>query len=246
MAIFRESPLVGAMSGRLGGSVAVRGRTGPVIRHRPLKVTATSAAAQAARCDFSNTAKDWASLTAAEARAWNDFATAHPEANRLGVSRLLTGFQWFMRGSRVLWLQTATGVKLYLNITPVWEWNWSTETLYLDAAYEFTTRENPSGFGTGAIGSQVWSDTQKTASINVSNQVAALIDVTGQEFSCNDFTTRALAGSTTAQVHALANASGTYFQAWRPSTFKLETYMFVATDLTISIAGDLNTLTTLT
>lgn len=246
MAIFRESPLVGAMSGRIGGAVAVRSKTGPVVRHRPAKITATSQSALAARADFSNTAKDWRQLSTADARAWNDFAAAHPEANRLGVSRLLTGFQWFMRGSRVLWYQTATGVILYLNITPVWEWNWTTTTLYLDAAYATTTRNNPTGFGTGAIGSQIWTDTQKTASINVQNEVAALIDVTAQELSTNDVDTTALGNSTTAQVYALANANGTFFQARNPATLRLQTYMHVAADKTISLAGSLDTTQTLT
>lgn len=246
MAIFREGSIIGAISGRLGGSVAVRARSGPVIRHRPAKVTTTTTAAKDARADFSNTAKDWRNLSAADIRAWATFAAAHPETNRLGVSRLLTGFQWFMRGSRVLWLQTANGVRLYLNITPVWEWSWTTETLFIHAPYEITTRENPTGVSHGPIGSQIWTDTLKIASLNAVNQVAALIDLTNQTISTNDITTRALADQTTSQVYALTNAAGTYFQARNPATLRLETYMFIAPDLTISLAGDVDTTQTLT
>lgn len=246
MAIFRESPIIGAVSGRLGGIVAARSKSGPVLRHRPAKITSTSERAQAARADFGNTAKDWNQLTAAEAKAWDDFARAHPLPNRLGVSRLLTGFQWFMRGGRVLWYQTATGVRLYLNVQPAWEWDWSTQTLYLDSRFDVDTTRNPTGRSSGYIGSVVWTAAQKTVSLNCNNAIAALIDLTNPAFDCNAIDTTALAASSTAQVYLAGDANYTYFQAWNPATLQLETYMAIGSDLTISLAGSLDTTQSLT
>jgi hypothetical protein len=240
MAIFRQSPFVGALSGRLGGAIAAQTKQGQVLKHRPAKINRQTEASLAARAAFANLTRNWQQLTDAERREWNLFASNKPLVNRLGVSRLLTGFQWFMKGATFQWQQTANGIILYAGTVQVWEWDWSAETLTLNGAYDIDATQAFAGTGYGPISAPVWTTTQKTLSLNVDSATQAIIDLTASMFYVRDVDTTALASSTTTQLPAVAVAGYTYFQAWRASTAQLETYMAIDDDGIITLAGSLD------
>lgn len=241
MAIFRQSPFIGALSGRLGGAVAAQTKQGQVLKHRPAKINRPTEAALAARAAFANLTRDWANLSAAERREWNLFASQRPRVNRLGVSRLLTGFQWFMKGATFQWEQTANGIILYAGTVQIWEWDWSTETLTLNSTYDIDATQAFAGTGYGPISAPLWTTTQKTLSLNVHSATQAIIDLTASLFYVRDIDTTALASSTTSQLPAITTTNYTYFNAWKASTAQLETYMTIDTTGIITLAGSLNT-----
>lgn len=96
MAIFRNSPIVGSISGSVGGSNFVAGRGSPVVRQRGLKSRNTSAFAQAAQAKNALVRVLWRQLSANSRLAWNIGANNLSRTNRLGVQRRISGWQFYM------------------------------------------------------------------------------------------------------------------------------------------------------
>lgn len=237
MALIRESPIIGPISGALGGCIAARTKQGPVLKHRPARINRPTAAALAARASFTTATRAWAQLSDQERAAWNDFARARPLANRLHVPRLLTGFQWFMKGGTFQWAQTANGIILYAGVSQLWEWDWTTETLTFPSSWDIYTTAPPSGIGYGALSPVLWTSAQKTLGINVAGARVCTLDVTSTRADFIAFNTRALASSSSVQTPTVATATNTYFQAWKAATAKLETYMAFDAAGLMTLAG---------
>lgn len=240
MAIYRDSPIIGPISGALGGTVIARSKAGPVLKHRPAKITRHTPAALAARARFADQTRAWARLTEEEREDWRQFARQHPTTNRLGIARPLTGFQWFLKRGNLAWDPTADGVTLHAGLAGIWTWSWTTATLYLDAGFDVQTSGPPAAAGIDPIYAPVWTSTAKALAICVAGIQQTYIAITDRIFTSWNITTHALESSTTNPAPAVAEGDYSYFNAWRPSTGQVETYMAVSNTGTISLAGSLD------
>ena len=93
MAIVRPGPLVGAISGAVGGVTFVSGRGSPVVRHRPAMRTVSSPSLAAARGSMQSVRNFWKTLTDEQQDSWTTTARDTPHTNRLGVTSPISGFQ---------------------------------------------------------------------------------------------------------------------------------------------------------
>lgn len=84
MAIFTPGPLVGQISGRIGGIVASHNRGGAYWRNGSIPTRSTTIYAQQAKALLALTSAAWASLTGPQQQAWKTWATQNPVTNRLG------------------------------------------------------------------------------------------------------------------------------------------------------------------
>lgn len=95
MAIAKTMSPIGAISGSIGSLVAVNTKAGLVLRPRPIKTNPRTAPQQRARSMPGAIAAAWANLTEQQRNSWRNAARNAPLANRLGVSRNLTGWQLY-------------------------------------------------------------------------------------------------------------------------------------------------------
>ena len=91
MAIFTPGPVVGQISGRIGGSVYSRNRGGPYIRNGAIPTVSTSIYAENAKQRLAIYSAYWASLTDPQRLAWKNWAKQNPITNRLGHKIMLSG-----------------------------------------------------------------------------------------------------------------------------------------------------------
>ena len=97
MAIFRTSPIIGAISGKLGGMVFVAGKGSPTVRPRPRRSARNSQFQLQATADYVTISQSWKELTTLQKDAWRTSAISFPTKNRLGVSAPISGFQLFVK-----------------------------------------------------------------------------------------------------------------------------------------------------
>lgn len=97
MAIVKPSPLVGAIAGPVGGVTFVSSGRGMHVRGLANTVHRLSAGQGEARGVLSRATLAWRGLTDVQRSAWRAGASAIVERNALGVSRALTGFEFFVR-----------------------------------------------------------------------------------------------------------------------------------------------------
>lgn len=97
MAIFRSGPLIGAISGNLGGLCFVQTKAGPVIRKRNVRTKQTSNRQTLIRTAFSTNRARWRAITDNQRTAWRQSAASILLPNRLGVRRNLSGYQLYMK-----------------------------------------------------------------------------------------------------------------------------------------------------
>lgn len=97
MAIFTPGPVVGQISGRIGGSVYSRNRGGPYIRNGAIPTVSTSTYAENAKQRLAIYSAYWASLTSAQQLAWSNWAKQNPVTNRLGHKITLSGHMAFVQ-----------------------------------------------------------------------------------------------------------------------------------------------------
>lgn len=97
MAIYRPSPLVGAISGSAGGVQFLTGAGGNVVRARAGKRSQKTPPMLNEQAIYINAVRHWQGLTDAERLLWSTSAGLLTVQNRLGLPRILTGFQSFMR-----------------------------------------------------------------------------------------------------------------------------------------------------
>jgi len=96
MAKVKYGPIIGSMSGSVGGSTYSRNRYGTYIRRRAIPVVSTTPAALAAKARFGAASQAYQSLSAAQKLAWNTWALTNPVTDRLGDPQALTGHAAFI------------------------------------------------------------------------------------------------------------------------------------------------------
>jgi len=96
MAIYRPGPIIGAISGKLGGAVLVHAPGSPILRPAPppRKSRSTYQLQQIARQN--DAAHTWDELAADTQARWNTFAASRPTTNRLGIKRARSGRALFI------------------------------------------------------------------------------------------------------------------------------------------------------
>lgn len=97
MAIFRPGPLVGGISGSLGGVTFVTSRTRQVVRKRPAKINQQTGPQLAARNFHVAMQRAWQDFSQSTRDAYNAIAPTIPYIDRLGVTRYYSGVQLFMK-----------------------------------------------------------------------------------------------------------------------------------------------------
>ena len=97
MAIFTPGPVVGSISGSVGGAVFSHNRGGPYIRRRPIPVNGAGLVQSDVRDEFVKASILWGSRGAPGQAAWNTWASNNKIPNALGNLIQLTGHQAFVQ-----------------------------------------------------------------------------------------------------------------------------------------------------
>jgi len=97
MAIFTTSPIVGSISGTVGGQTFVSAPRANVVRPRRRKTVAHTALAYESKTRFAVARSLWFAMTNAARDAWRQVAQQNPVPNRLGVRRPRSGWQTFVK-----------------------------------------------------------------------------------------------------------------------------------------------------
>lgn len=96
MAIIRPGPLIGGISGSIGGTTFVTGKNGLVARIRPQRPKTTSKAQSLARARAYSQGQNWTSLTDDQKNAWNTAGLNNPRTNALGEKSPRSGFEFYL------------------------------------------------------------------------------------------------------------------------------------------------------
>lgn len=96
-ALFKGSPIVGAISGKAGGSVFSRNKAGAYVKQFVMPTNPNTIKQQAVRTDFANLVSLWKNLTKAQQQAWIDITPQYPYTNRVGDSKEYTGQQLYIK-----------------------------------------------------------------------------------------------------------------------------------------------------
>jgi hypothetical protein len=97
MAIVRPSPIIGAISGNLGGTNFAQTRAGLVARKRSQVIHRTSSILLASQNNFLRVQNLWITTTEERRQAWRAAASLISFPNRLGINHNLSGYQLFMK-----------------------------------------------------------------------------------------------------------------------------------------------------
>jgi hypothetical protein len=105
--------LCSAISGRLGGIEFAMAREGIVVKRRKPPRQLNHVKQVEARTVFHQRVADWHAMTPEAMLEWTAWANTHPVTNRLGETRYLSGYNWFLKGR-----DSEDGILLPLGITP--------------------------------------------------------------------------------------------------------------------------------
>lgn len=94
MALFQ--PILGNISGSIGGSTWSHNKGGPYVRRRTVPTNPTTLRQTAVRSYLGILSSMWQDLTSAQRSGWNIYALNHPVFNRQGVSIKLSGMSWYI------------------------------------------------------------------------------------------------------------------------------------------------------
>lgn len=97
MAKIKFSALVSEMSGKLNGSVIVRGKSGAFVRNRVIPINANTTSQSAARQNFAIISKAWSSLTEAQRATWNSGVENWKYSNLFADIKKLSGKALFQK-----------------------------------------------------------------------------------------------------------------------------------------------------
>lgn len=100
MAIFRPGPLIGAISGPIGGVAFVVASKGTIVRQRRRRTSRTTVNLQRSQSVFTATLRLWPKMLPSTRAAWNAAASNYTLPNRLGEHVHLSGFQLYMKFRR--------------------------------------------------------------------------------------------------------------------------------------------------
>jgi len=105
MAIMRPGPLVGQLSGRVGGIVFSRNRGGDYVRNGPSPINPQTFYQIAVRNALALASTRWNDMLATARASWSSWAQNNPQQNRIGESIRLQGNAAFvMFNSRLAYL----------------------------------------------------------------------------------------------------------------------------------------------
>lgn len=97
MALMTPGPVVGQVSGRIGGTIFSHNKGGMYIRNGTKPTKVTTELALKFKALMGKVSKEWQRLTAENRAAWVSYAATNSEKNRLGRSISITGQNWFVR-----------------------------------------------------------------------------------------------------------------------------------------------------
>lgn len=97
MAKIKFSALVSEMSGKLNGSVVVRGKSGAFIRNRVIPINANTASQNAVRQNFAIISKAWSNLTETQRATWNAGVENWKYSNLFADIKKLSGKALFQK-----------------------------------------------------------------------------------------------------------------------------------------------------
>lgn len=100
MAIFRPGPLIGAISGVVGGAAFVVASRGTIVRQTRRRTSTSSVNLQRSQSDFTATIRLWPQMLPSTRAAWNAAASSYFTTNRLAERVHLSGFQLYMKFRR--------------------------------------------------------------------------------------------------------------------------------------------------
>lgn len=99
MAIFNPGPVVGQISGRIGGTVFSHNRGGAYIRNGAIPYAVYSQRALTAKSALSLSVRAWSNLTEAQRLSWQEYAKTITATNGLGKQISLTGQNCYVRSN---------------------------------------------------------------------------------------------------------------------------------------------------
>lgn len=94
MALIKLTAFLDQVSGKVNGSVFARNRGGAYVRSKGGMTNPQTAAQMAVRAAFGAIASAWSQLTEFARESWRQAAAATPYINRVGDSRILSGFAY--------------------------------------------------------------------------------------------------------------------------------------------------------
>ncbi len=97
MAKITPGPLIGAISGSIGGATYSKNRYGLYIRNRSIPVNPGTTYQLEQRATISSMSKSWGLLTDAGRQAWKTWCQNNPVMDVLGNAQVLTGHAAFVR-----------------------------------------------------------------------------------------------------------------------------------------------------
>lgn len=92
MALIKLTAIVDNISGKLNGTVFAKNKGGHYMRSKSMPSNPRSTFQTAVRARFGAIAQLWGALTQAQRNAWNAMASEFPYTNRLGDTKILSGF----------------------------------------------------------------------------------------------------------------------------------------------------------
>lgn len=92
MALIKLTAIVDNISGKLNGTVFSRNKGGQYMRSKSMPSNPRTSFQNAVRARFGAIAQLWGSLTEAQRDAWRAMASEFPYRNRLGDTKILSGF----------------------------------------------------------------------------------------------------------------------------------------------------------
>lgn len=97
------TPILGTMSGSIGGNTFSRNKGGLYVKRRAVPVNPTTTRQTAVRTVLSTLSTGWGALTATQQAQWKNWADLHPFQDALGSSFFLSGQQAYIAlNARVL------------------------------------------------------------------------------------------------------------------------------------------------
>lgn len=96
MARVTYSGLITDITGKIGGTVLQKNRSGNIIRVNTLPSKSTTSKQQPVYANNQTFINRWQSLTLTQQVAWNDFADLYTKVNRFGQTKKQSGFNWFV------------------------------------------------------------------------------------------------------------------------------------------------------
>lgn len=109
MASIKFSALVSDVKGTIGGNVFQSNKNGAFVRTKSIPVNRNTQLQQYQRLNMAVYSKKWSQLTELDRAEWIAAAPQFPYTNRLGETKVYSGFQYFMKINLNLEAATAFG-----------------------------------------------------------------------------------------------------------------------------------------